>query len=690
MKLNTIGAGGFILSGTGVSMAWGAASEKGQSMFDVKRLLGDLKKVNGPAYLESATWYEARSPGDGLEFTFPKGALAQTQYLYSDMLLDGKDLCTFNLRLQEGEHGPVFSLAYGLISQCSARMRMPLSLVDMNKWRIDREGAWLKPQCYGDRVNLEKVDRVKLVVVRKSDVPVRWCMTDLSASDKEVPLLSEPVLPKGTLLDEMGQSTQHEWPGKSMSAEAVTDALKKQLKDAPGQQWPASFSRWGGWKEKQFEATGFFGTKFDGKRWWLVDPEGYAFWSAGLNCVRVDVDAHVAGIESALAFRPDPDGPYKDMYGRRGKSMTYLAGNFIRAFGPETWREKWGTIALSQLRAMRFNTVANWSEWKTAREDAFPYVRAMSFRPRNLKMIYRDFPDVFDPGFESAAIDYAQTLAQTADDPALIGYFMMNEPTWAFSSELPAYGMLLNTAECATRKTLAAFLKKRYSGTDAFGAAWGDGATFSGVAQGDWELPINDQAMDDLEAFTEVMVTRFFTTLAAACKKVDPKHLNLGIRYYQPPPSWAMEGMKTFDVFSMNCYKEKIPDDEVKQIHDMLKMPVMIGEWHFGALDVGLPASGIGHVRTQEDRGKAYRYYVEDAAANPYCVGAHWFTLYDQSALGRFDGENYNIGFLDVCNRPHEGICDAARMSHEAMYKIADGRQKAFDDAPEYLERLFL
>ena len=81
---------------------------------------------------------------------------------------------------------------------------------------------------------------------------------------------------------------------------------------------------------------------------------------------------------------------------------------------------------------------------------------------------------------------------------------------------------------------------------------------------------------------------------------------------------------------------------------------------------------------------------MEDAAADPWCVGVHYFTLYDQSALGRFDGENYNIGFLDVCNKPYEPLADAVRKSHERLYDVAAGKTAAFDDAPVYLPKLFM
>jgi hypothetical protein len=313
----------------------------------------------------------------------------------------------------------------------------------------------------------------------------------------------------------------------------------------------------------------------------------------------------------------------------------------------------------------------------------------MSFRPERVALLYRDFPDVYHEDFEKDAEDYARLLEDTHDDPALIGYFMMNEPTWAFSSELPAVGMLYNAEEGATRVALKEFLAKKYGNETNLSGAWEMEVTFGQIEKGKWKKKFTEKALSDLEDFSQVMVEKYFTNLSDACRKFDPNHLNLGIRYAGVPPIWAVKGMQSFDVFSMNNYREKVPFDETAEIHEMLQMPVIIGEWHFGALDAGLPSSGIGHVHTQEDRGKAYRVYIEDAAANPYCIGTHWFTLYDQSALGRFDGENYQIGFLDICNKPHEPICDAAIVSHENIYDIASGDVAPYSDAPEYLPKLF-
>lgn len=664
----------------------------------VEKLLGRLSRESGPTPVPGAEWLRAVAPGDGLAYTFPAGFLAGKHSLTSDMFLDGNTMAVWTLTLFEpGADGRRFRLTFSALNQCSFRMRMALSVTDQGRWLIDREGAFLKPLVGGDRVDLAKADRLELTLLRHDGNPVRFAMTPLRATSAEVPRLDKPVLPKGPLVDELGQSTLHKWRAKTGSVDELKSRLFAQQRLAREQKWPETFSRWGGYKSRKLgEGTGFFRTHNDGSRWWLVDPDGYAFFSNGPDCVRVDADARVDGIETALTFRPDPSGEFKAIYSERdperssAKFVNYLAANFIRAFGPVKWRDHWAEIALAELRRLRFNTVANWSDWQIAAKARFPYVRPMAFRGRSVPMIYRDFPDVYHPEFAADAALYASELKSSAKDPAFIGYFLMNEPTWAFSSELPAAGMLYNTETCRTREQLVAFLKTKYASSAALAAAWKLPVTFEKVARSRFSGVLTPEALEDLRVFSTRMVTDYFQGLSRACKKADPNHLNLGMRWAGVPPEWAVEGMKSFDVFSLNCYMDKLPRANSDKIHALLKMPVMIGEWHFGALDVGLPASGIGRLRNQKDRAAAYRVYLEDAAANPNCVGAHWFTLYDQSALGRFDGENYNIGFLDICNRPYDELSAGAIASHERLFEVCTGKAAPFNEVPEYLPKLFL
>jgi hypothetical protein len=245
--------------------------------------LGGLREVDAPAPIAGATWYEAHAVDDGLTYRFEAGALARARFVVADLLLDGNHLAVFSIDAQEGADGPTFRLRFGLLNQCQARMRFALELVDQNRWMFDREGAWLKPICSGNRVDQAKVDRLTLSVIRKSEAPVRFCLTALTATAGEPERLTAPLLPRGPLLDALGQSTIHDWPAKSRDQAEVTARLHEQRATvgSGARRWPADFSRWGGCADVQWEATGFIRTHHDGRRWWLVDPDGFPFGRRG-------------------------------------------------------------------------------------------------------------------------------------------------------------------------------------------------------------------------------------------------------------------------------------------------------------------------------------------------------------------------------------------------------------------------
>ena len=136
--------------------------------------------------------------------------------------------------------------------------------------------------------------------------------------------------------------------------------------------------------------------------------------------MRVDTTACYDGLETALTWLPEKDGPYarQSSASRRGQPhVNFLKANFIRAFGPERWHDAWATIALAELRRLGFNTVANWSEWTIARAAGFPYVRPMNPRFDETPPIFRDFPDVYHPAFEQDAARFAETLRETRGRP---------------------------------------------------------------------------------------------------------------------------------------------------------------------------------------------------------------------------------------------------------------------------------
>jgi hypothetical protein len=159
--------------------------------------------------------------------------------------------------------------------------------------------------------------------------------------------LPEPFpAPESPVVDQFGQWKAKEWPGKTTGEEDLKNLLVSQLESAASATFPEKWSQYGGWKAKQFEATGFFRTHHDGNRWWLVDSEGYAFVSVGVDCIRDNATGVISGQEDLLQWIPDKNDPvYQDAFSGRDEMvlLDYYKTNLMRVLG-ESWRENWETI----------------------------------------------------------------------------------------------------------------------------------------------------------------------------------------------------------------------------------------------------------------------------------------------------------------------------------------------------------
>jgi len=71
-------------------------------------------------------------------------------------------------------------------------------------------------------------------------------------------------------------------------------------------------------------------------------------------------------------------------------------------------------------------------------------------------------------------------------------------------------------------------------------------------------------------------------------------------------------------------------------------------------------------------------YYVEQAASLEWFLGAYWFAWKDEPVLGRMDGENYNIGFVDVTDRPYKELVEAAKVTHKRLQDVHSGKLLPF------------
>jgi len=572
-------------------------------------------------------------------------------------------------RFYNGE-GEVLQITSGTIPGTEVVVAIPLSALDAEKVFLPRTPGKLKTLVLGTKMTKEDVFKVS-IGTPKNYQPQGFIIKDMYLSTEE------PAyhLPDKKLVDALGQDHTREWEGKTRDEEEIVNYLQS-LVGKEGS-YPDDWSRYGGWKEKQFGATGFFRTEHDGERWWLVDPEGYAFWSAGIDCVLPGVTGLLNDIEHFYEWLPDKEGPFKDMYVSDERGLHYAdfaVANLIRAFG-ENYQHEWTKITEQRMKDWGFNTVGNWSSLDFVQNAKTPYVWPLKDFPRTEKTIFRDFPDVYSNEYRENAKQFAKQLEGFKDDPYLIGYFLTNEPLWAFAEEIHLAEYLLEKDEWLDSKhVFAVRMEEKYAGDiNRFNEAWN--VKFSSFE--DLERPVkkasklSTQASKDLDEFTRELIYQYTKIVCDTVKEVDQNHLNLGMRYAWISSDCIYEGSKLFDVFTLNNYSVAPSAEQIMEVSEKSGLPVLIGEFHFGAPDVGLSATGLRAVTTQAERGKAYRYYIENGAAIPALVGAHYFTLNDQAALGRFDGENFQIGIVDICHKPYQDFVDGIVRTHEHLYRVA-------------------
>ncbi len=609
-------------------------------------------------------------PGELLVLTAPDWT---PRHLAVTLRLDAHECGMLRVTVHAREGGEPFAILLGLLPGLAARLSLDLDIIDGQNVFLRRHPGLLKGVAFGRRMLRADIARIELSLDASG---TRQCLElgQPCLVQADVPWVDEGE----AVVDEIGQWRARDWPGKTRDAASLVAGLRSAAA-APPATWPAGWSSYGGERTRRFEASGFFRTHHDGRRWWLVDPEGCAFWSAGLDCVRPSIDCCVVpGTEPLFAWLPSQDPAFAAASRRTSAGVLHVdfgTANLVRAFA-DGWQDAWRRLTASRMRAWRFNTVGNWSDPAFGPSQRFPWVMPMPEYPCTEVTLFRDLPDVFAPEFEAAAARWAEALAPHRDDPWLIGYFMANEPLWGFGRFNLAAEMLEANPGTHSRRALADWLRGRYADPAALSAAWGvDIATFEDLVWRSYRRldAASTRAGEDLWAFSAELVRRHARIPAEACRRVDPHHLNLGLRWAWIASDLFYESAAFSDVFSINCY-QMLPDaGEFATYARRSGRPVMIGEWHMGAVDRGLPSTGLRAVAGQHDRGLAYAAYVEAAAAHPDIVGAHWFTLCDQSVLGRFDGENYQIGFVDGCHQPYPEICAAATASHERIYALAAG-----------------
>ena len=395
-------------------------------------------------------------------------------------------------------------------------------------------------------------------------------------------------------------------------------------------------SRYGGWTARKTRASGFFRTDKVADRWWLVDPEGCLFLHKGVASVRT---TDTPGANAALAAR----------------------------FGSVT---NWAVGTTGLLRANGFNGLGGWSDTEKLRAANPPlvYTRLWNFmgsygRKRGgtfQQAGHLGYPNdcifVFDPEFERFCNEYAKQLAETKDDPWLLGHFSDNELPFKREAlrnflDLPP----TDAGHVAARK----FLTQRHGG----------------------RAVASDITPQDEQDFLKIVAARYFEIVSRAVKKHDPNHLYLGSRFYGSDLRHS-ELFKAcgphVDVVSVNWYHAWTPDaDKLAMWARESGRPALITEWYAKGADSGMAnTSGAGWlVRTQRDRGLFYQNFTLALLESKVCVGWDWFRYMDNDPDDKkVDPSNRdsNKGILNSRYAPYEPLLQAMNELNVRAYSLVD------------------
>jgi hypothetical protein len=516
-------------------------------------------------------------------------------------------------------------------------------------------------------------------------------LTPYNADRKELTVTIEAAASgekAAPLVDALGQSARETWPDKVKSLDELKADVEAEKAYYATLRPPEPLDPHGG-----PNPTGFFYVKKAGDRWLLLDPKGDLFFHLGVCAVCPSEDYTVVrGRESAYEWLPARTGEFASAFrpGSEGVVSFHLA-NMIRKYGEPYDPERYAARMIQRLRGWGFNSIGAFSGGgeKAWREANFPYVASLPINEWQGIPRLPQISETWDPFDEKVRTKIEENLAAflpaRADDPLLIGYFIINEPIY---ENIPHIVPTLK-GEHACKRRFVQELARKYKTIAAFNAAWKmQGVSFD--ALNDLVLPVEtDDARADVFEFTGLFLDELFRFVTETFRRHDKNHLLLGNRL-QPGTINNQQlcriAGKYVDVMSFNYYTNGIDQGLLRRIHEWTGgRPMMLSEFYWAASkESGL--SGGREVATQRERGLAYRQYVEQSAALGFVVGIEWFTLIDQAFTGRWfqglNGERANTGVLAVTDRPWKAMLEEVVKTNHDIYRVWLGEREpfAFDD----------
>jgi hypothetical protein len=383
-----------------------------------------------------------------------------------------------------------------------------------------------------------------------------------------------------------------------------------------------------------------FEIRQEGKTFWLVKPNGGRFFSLGVCCAN----------QGSSREEWDPGNP-----------------------GYAAWRQYsntnlWAKGVLHRLKSWGFTTIGGWSDFPSLQcihEADFVFAPVLHLG----STAGAPWWDMWDPKlFERMDQIAREHILPLRDDPRLIGYYTDNEIGW-WNGIL--FKMTLEQAPTSgQRQRLIKLLSHAY--------------------RNDWAELMRDfepspilETWEDLERhgilflrpgghgirverqFLGMLAERYYSMVHDIVRKYDQRALILGDRF---PSFYYPEVVRAcapyLDAVSSNLNASwndgSFARFYLDTLYALTGKPLLIGEFYMAARE---NRSGNKNsygvypvVDTQKQRANGFRNTLQSLLQNPNVIGADWFQYYDEPTHGRFDGENFDFGLVDIHDQPYQAL----------------------------------
>jgi agarase len=426
----------------------------------------------------------------------------------------------------------------------------------------------------------------------------------------------------------------------------------------------ANFDQYGGWEKIRANATGYFRTENVAGRWWLITPEGNAFYYLGIN------------------------------------KINYFYAQYQRAFRVKYQSDPfaWSRATMDRLKEWRFTGMGDRAVRALLKNinqrlvDPMPYVVMFPFLPDEALLrvylpgdpLHDDFPDVFAPDF-AAEVDsiIREVTTPVKDDPFLIGYYTGNELDFGIQRLNRWVKSIINQPSgTAGKDTFVTLIRMRYNDdivafNDVYGSNFTDFNALGDLKFNSIYDSVRDSttALSDLRAFNLMLAETFYKITYTKAKAYDPNHLVMGNKFDMSgtdPAVFNVIGPYT-DVVAINRYPtQPIPPVELYQnVYEKTQRPIIHSEFSYvqepwtGKLNQCRMGCYPG-VATQIARGEAYVKFLSQLVQIPIVMGACWHEFLDPGSAS--DSSLINFGVIDSTDTPYAVLVDSMRSFNEKIY----------------------